>query len=281
MSVFKKNIGKLACGGAAVVLALSSAAQAGTTLGATTISDTYKGAGDNNDVWGSPGIYGIDRMELSLTGTTLTVDIYTAFAGNNGVAGGSGNTIYYGDLFMSSSWNPDGAATYDADHFNNTGTTWTHAVSLDDRDLAGAGGIDGDVVADNGDAGVYTIASPNALSSFVEDTDWYDNARSVDNAGVEIIAGLDDRAGSTRHGTGTYTTEAGYIQFIFDLAGTGLLDMDKAELALRWQQTCANDIIEGSVPLRHMSVVPVPSALPLGGLGLAVLGMGNWLKRRK
>ena len=47
------------------------------------------------------------------------------------------------------------------------------------------------------------------------------------------------------------------------LAGTGLLDGD--ELALRWEFTCANDVIEGAV---DVPAVPVPAAVWLFGSGL-------------
>jgi hypothetical protein len=39
---------------------------------------------------------------------------------------------------------------------------------------------------------------------------------------------------------------------------------------MHWGETCQNDVIEGQV-----SLVPVPGALPLTGLGLMMLGLAR------
>jgi hypothetical protein len=64
------------------------------------------------------------------------------------------------------------------------------------------------------------------------------------------------------------------VDFTIDLAGTTL--MDGSELALRWEFTCANDVIEGAVA---MPAVPVPAAIWLFGSGL--IGLVGIARRRK
>ncbi|HFD81339.1 MAG TPA: VPLPA-CTERM sorting domain-containing protein, partial [Gammaproteobacteria bacterium] len=60
------------------------------------------------------------------------------------------------------------------------------------------------------------------------------------------------------------------IEFVIDLTGTGLAN--SGDLALRWQMTCANDVIEASV-------VPLPAAVWLFGSGL--VGLAGIARRKK
>jgi hypothetical protein len=75
----------------------------------TTIMDTYTGSDSHGygDVIGSTSNFQIDSMDVSLTGSILSVSIDTTFTGNGDdglfsgyTAGGTG--IGYGDLFLSS-----------------------------------------------------------------------------------------------------------------------------------------------------------------------------------
>jgi hypothetical protein len=70
--------------------------------------------------------------------------------------------------------------------------------------------------------------------------------------------------------TGSWTVTANKeLKFTISLASTSEL-LKYNSLAMHWGETCQNDVIEGQV-----SLVPVPGALPLMGLGLVVLGLSR------
>ena len=113
---------------------------------ATNILDGYVGADHHGygDVIGNSDWFDISGAEVSLVGNTLTVDIYTAFAGrgDNGDFSSyteSGNGIGYGDLFLTTTWSPYGSEPYLNDN-HSTGTTWTYAVGLGDDRWSSTGG---------------------------------------------------------------------------------------------------------------------------------------------
>ncbi|MBW2090379.1 MAG: hypothetical protein JRI37_15635, partial [Deltaproteobacteria bacterium] len=116
---------------------------ASTNAHATNILDSYVGADHHGhgDVIGSQALFDISQAKVNLVGTTLTVDIYTGFAGEGDEGhfsaytksgNGRGNGIGYGDLFLASAWSPYGSAPYVHDDHRN-GTTWTYALALDNR----------------------------------------------------------------------------------------------------------------------------------------------------
>ncbi|MGH8216782.1 MAG: hypothetical protein ACREPZ_13955, partial [Rhodanobacteraceae bacterium] len=97
---------------------------------ATMLSDTYQGADSHGytDVIG-PSTYDIHGMDASLSGSRLTVTIYTNFAGNAGTESQwtkNGTGIGYGDLFLSAGWSPNGSSPYAADNAAN-GNHWAYA----------------------------------------------------------------------------------------------------------------------------------------------------------
>jgi hypothetical protein len=106
---------------------------------ATPIADNCIGATDprQRDVIGNTDRFDIHSADVQRMGDDIVVRIHTDFAGlaEDGLYAGyttDNMGIGYGDLFLAPSWTPKGPAPYlDDDH--STGTTWTHAFSLDDR----------------------------------------------------------------------------------------------------------------------------------------------------
>lgn len=80
-------------------------------------------------------------------------------------------------------------------------------------------------------------------------------------------------------GSGNWSTNASsnLLTMTFDIRGTSL--MDAAQLALRWQMTCANDIIEVVTNFRtnNTTVVPEPSTMLL----MLLAGFGLFASRKK
>jgi len=114
---------------------------------AINILDNYVGANDHGlgDVIGDKDLFEITKADVLLSGTTLTVDIYTKFAGRGDdglftwATTSDSNGIGYGDLFLASTWNPNGTSPYEGDN-NTNGTIWTYAIGLGDDRWNATGG---------------------------------------------------------------------------------------------------------------------------------------------
>ncbi|MDX1518643.1 MAG: PEP-CTERM sorting domain-containing protein, partial [Gammaproteobacteria bacterium] len=178
----------------------------------------------------------------------------------NGVNMGLG----YGDLFLASSWNPEGSDAHNSLDDHATGTLWEYGIAIDNRwwDGTSAGG---------GSAILYKLTggSNNANALLSEDFlsgGTYRNGQeiavdtSVDHDIVDANASWSIDAANKK------------ISFMFDIGGTGLLD--NGELALHWAMTCGNDTIEGSYD------VPEPGSLSLMGLSLLMAGLVSRRKRK-
>ncbi len=227
-----------------------------------TVMDNYYGANHNGwgDVIGDPNSFDIQKAEIEQTGTTLTIDIHTNFAGlgHTGLFDDhtdGGNGIGYGDLFLSNSWTPNGSKDdhYISDNHEN-GTTWTYGFMLDSK--WGTGGT----------ANLYEINDPeNILLSddFIEPTATFRNGQEV---------ALGGNLGSSIS-TGSWILSEGIISFIVDIEGTTL---DGNEIAFHWGQTCGNDTIEGST-----APVPEPATMFLFGTGLIGMATVGRKKFRK
>ena len=244
------NKSGLAAAVAAVICFSATSAQA------VVIADGYIGGDDHSrgDVIGSVDDFQINTMEASLNGTVLTVSIDTTFAGKAGTlfpGATNGFGIGYGDLFLSSSWNPNGTA---ADQYINdnaaTGTVWSYGFSLDNRFRTGSGmgaGTLYQLTSGNNDADIKLAEEFITAGTF---RNGQEVAVDTASAGVEELKNL-----------GGWNVTESSIDFVIDLAGTTLLNGD--EIALHWGFTCQNDVIEGSI-----STVPVPAAAWLFGTGL-------------
>lgn len=237
---------KKAIGTIAVVLTAGSAQ-------AYMLNDQYVGGNDHGwgDVIGQQSKFNISGLDVSVSGTTVTVDIHTVFddyIGSFARLTSNNQGIGVGDLLLSTSWNPSGSASngYKTDNAAS-GTQWTYGVAVDDA-----------YSKTGGSATFYALTgasnADNLLNSedFLSAGDYRDGqAVAVDTSGQSGAQALSNAA--------SWSVGNDMISFVFDAANTNLLQGD---LALHWAMLCGNDVIEGSVR------VPEPSSLALLGLGL-------------
>jgi hypothetical protein len=235
---------------------------------ATMLNDTYHGANGHGygDVIG-PATYDVDGMEASLSGSQLTVTIYTNFAGNAGIESQwtrNGTGIGYGDLFLSTGWSPNGPSLYDADSAAN-GNHWTYAFSLDNA-LSNSGGSGTVYVLGDGNG---TNHNPDVLLS----NDFMDCAgRCIYRDGQEVA--VNTSVATATNNIGSWTVGNGFVSFSFDIAG---LNLDPDSLGFHWTMYCGNDVIEG---LGQATAVPEPGPVGLFLLGLGVIGLGAARQRK-
>ena len=237
----------------------------------STIVDSYIGGNHHGygDVIGSTSNFQINSMEVELNGTILTVSVDTTFAGkgDNGLYSGltyGATGIGYGDLFLSSSWNPygDSAANYEYDDASN-GTLWSYGFSLDDRWIH---------ESESGTGGFYSLNSGDNHTDIRMSDDFLSSGYFRN--GQEVAVDRDSAGVSLLENDASWAINANTVDFTIDLAGTGLLLGD--QLAVRWGFTCANDVIEGAV---DMPAVPVPAAAWLFGSGL--IGLVGVARRKQ
>jgi hypothetical protein len=252
--------------------AISSMANAAPITG--TVSDTYWG-GDarntgNKDVIGTNNNFDTKEMRWTLDGSKLTIAIETQFA-NSGV-GTFGNLtkadpngdflegqgISFGDLFLSSSWNPSGESNggqYRTDDMTN-GTQWEYGFSLDNRlSTVGGAGDWYDLTRCDNEACIYSsddyLKSNAGYRANQAVSVNRDAATAANIIGEDILWSVDGN-----------DPGAGVITFTFDIAGTTLEGSDT--IAFHWAMSCANDTIEGE----FSKPVSEPDSLALLSLGL-------------
>jgi hypothetical protein len=251
--------------------------------GYSDIQDNYIGKGHSNDINGKSYLYDVDQMFVSRVGTTLSVDIFTAFYNDINRDG-----IRLGDLFMAannsfnstgeSPWDPQGNTSDDsftsAAANSNTGTNWNYVY-----DLSGAR---------NSNSGTGHLKSNFGANQVVSSTTLHGNSARADQAVMLADNNHTDKIhdSSSWYADTSYSyaktvgdTYNGYgkVSFSFDVANTALATAN--QIAFRWAMTCANDIIEGVAsfaPPRDTIAVPEPQTFVL-----MLLAMFGLIYRRK
>ncbi len=240
-----------------------------TTIFAYDLEDNYIGGSNPNDVIGARSTFDIKGLDASLLGTTLTVDIYTNFAGkaDNGVypsltqteASGWGNGIGYGDLFLADDDVKDG---------------WEYGFSLDNRWSATGGTAD--LYAVSGSLLANAAPADYLLSDSFISSGTYRNDKEV----AVNTNGPYSSATLVSSGSWSVNESTGSLRFSVDLSGTGL-PYSRQGIRIGWGETCANDLIQGTVSMDTLTdkatSVPEPAALALVGLGL----FGTIINRRR
>lgn len=222
------------------------------------IADNYVGGGATSssyatsDVIGDNNLFGISKMEVDLGSGLLSVSVYSSFFNNVGKYGTD-----LGDLFIATGgWNPVGPAPYYNDKRSTTGTVWDYALRI--NHTAPAAGQEVDMLGTSGTLSLYQIPSQSLLQdgSFPGYIYRQDQAVKLDTSNLSPIAfgnwSISDVLGDE------------FDRMTLNIALSNFPNL--SDIGLRWQMTCANDIIEGSAN------VPEPMTVSLLGLGL--LGAG-------
>jgi len=237
---------------------------------AYTIMDNYRGGEEvnyaNTDVVGPIDKNDTTKMEVTISGNDLAVDVYSRYLNNIGYL-----DTELGDLFISTNgWNPYGVEPYEDDTYI-TGEPWEYALVLDDHDGA----------LNTGYLSLWGIEQGTTrLSDYykLSHSNWGGYRKSQE-------VRFDPTPGEVELATGSWEIfnsssdpdTDDYLRFSINYTGISAFE-NASELGFHWTFTCANDVIEGSAS------VPEPATLLLlgsGFIGLAVVGRKKLIRIKR
>ena len=273
-----KFITKLGVTCATITMMASTISYAGTVpVGA--LLDNYIGSDANSvstqDVFGGSN-YDVEWMTVdnSVAGE-LTVKVGSQFISHN-----TNSTYDLGDLFLMDAAKYTKAANC-ADGSGNIGCnenskkTTTNTVKSSNKweyafDLGGERDTDG--VNETGHLRDIANTGYTAFSDDVITTEKYG-----DHRGWQVIMSENS---PTSKGSGTWNSDVDndILTMTFDISNVPSL-MNATQLALRWQMTCANDIIEVVTNFATSPPAPVPEPTTL--LLMSIAGFGLFASRQK
>jgi hypothetical protein len=210
------------------------------------IDDNYYGSDDHGygDVIGNVSDFGIDSLDVSISGNQMNVSIKTGYTGSDSLGAG----IEYGDFFVSTDgWNPHGSTPYLSDD-HATGEFWEYAFDVQTGNLYDISGAQLNILLSQD-----TMPTSGYVFRDGQET-------AIDTTGLN--------AWTTTGTVGSY--DGTYYNFMIDISG---LNWNLSDLGFHWAAaTCANDVIEGSA-----APVPEPATMLLLGTGL--LGLAGFGRR--
>lgn len=272
-----KFITKLSLACASIAMMASSLSYAG-TVPANALFDNYVGADGGNqstqDVYGGAN-YDIEWMTVdrSVAGE-LTVQIKSAFISHN-------TSSYYdlGDLFImdrddytEADQCSDGSGRVGCNESSHQATSdtkkstnqWQYAFDL-------GGNRDSNRYNQHGNLRDIANTGYTSYSSDVIKT-----GESGGHRGWQVIMSKNAPSAVGSGGHWSTNTYSDILTMTFDISASTL--MDAAQLAFRWQMTCANDIIEVVTgPKSGNTTVPEPGTLML----MLLAGLGLFASRQK
>ena len=221
------------------------------------INDNYIGGGATHsdyttaDVIGDNNLFGVSKMEVDLSAGQLSISVFSSYFNNVGQYGTD-----LGDLFIATTgWNPVGPAPHLDDTKSTSGTNWTYALVINHNTPA-AGQVS-DLLGTNGTVSLYQIPSQSLLVTANLPGSIYrgDQIVKLDTTGLSPVASGNWSISDV------FGDEFDKMNINIALSNfSGLQDT----IGLRWQMTCANDVIEGAAR--------VPEPLTLGLLSMGLLG---------
>lgn len=226
-----------------------------------TLMDNYIGNGDfkSRDRIGNKN-YEIYSLSLNHTGNLVEIDIFTRY---NGFGGRNLQGTEMGDFFISTGgYSPFGPAPYMEDNYSN-GEKWEYAFVFDNHDIHGKKSVS------NGYFSLYKIDPDEYVSQIITSNEFHRRTNGI-RKNQEVRLDVSEIDALVTGGTWDVDRSGIHLSISDDFFDG--LNID----AVRWQMTCANDIIEASVPVPN----PEPATMLLFGFGLLWLaGLGRRKKR--
>jgi hypothetical protein len=221
------------------------------------------GAPFMGDTVGQIADFDILRMDVERSGGNLLVSIVTRFVPDAATY----PNIHYGDLLISTTgWAPSGSAPYDGDTASTSGTRWDFAIDT----CTDAGTATCGIYRVDGLSGAGLLKTTDVAQDSLYRSDQYVKTDQTNPTGGLASLTVDPNYFIPDALDGSSLVMGSLLTYTVTAASLGLAELP-AVIALRWTQTCANDIIEAA------SSVPEPGSLALFAAG----GWGWRLLRRR